>query len=93
MKASHLSKHEVVRRLKISPSQLYRLLDPTNYRKSIDEMLRLLTVLGCRVGWSIVKQAAWSVGPRADARSPTRSLTAQARPNSDPTTPLLLTSI
>jgi len=58
MKASHLSKHEVVRRLKISPSQLYRLLDPTNYRKSIDEMLRLLTVLGCKVEWSIVQQAA-----------------------------------
>jgi hypothetical protein len=58
MKASHLSKHEVVRRLKTSPSQLYRLLDPTNYRKSIDEMLRLLTVLGCKVEWSIVKQAA-----------------------------------
>ena len=58
MKASDLSKHEVVRRLKTSPSQLYRLLDPTNYRKSIDEMLRLLTVLGCKVEWSIVKQAA-----------------------------------
>ncbi|HBA38227.1 MAG TPA: hypothetical protein DCZ05_00335 [Deltaproteobacteria bacterium] len=58
MKASGLSKHEVVRRLKTSPSQLYRLLDPTNYRKSIDEMLRLLTVLGCKVEWSIVKQAA-----------------------------------
>jgi len=58
IKASHLSKHEVVRRLKTSPSQLYRLLDPTNHRKSIDEMLRLLTVLGCKVEWSIVKQAA-----------------------------------
>src|SRR3990172_4306095 len=58
MKASHLSKHEIVRRLRTSPSQLYRLLDPTNHRKSIDEMVRLLTVLGCKVEWSIVKQAA-----------------------------------
>ena len=58
MKASDLSKHEVVRRLRTSPSQLYRLLDPANYRKSIDEMLRLLTVLGCKVEWSIVRQAA-----------------------------------
>jgi len=58
MKASDLSKHEVVRRLKTSPSQLYRLLDSSNYRKSIDEMLRLLTVLGCKVEWSIVRQAA-----------------------------------
>jgi hypothetical protein len=58
MKASNLSKHEVVRRLRTSPSQLYRLLDSSNYRKSIDEMLRLLTVLGCKIEWSIVKQAA-----------------------------------
>jgi antitoxin HicB len=58
MKASGLSKHEVVRRLKTSPSQLYRLLDPTNDRKSIDEMLRLLSVLGYTVEWSVVKQAA-----------------------------------
>src|SRR3990170_2468119 len=53
-----LSKHEVVRRLKTSPSQLYRLLDSTNYRKSIDEMLRLLSVLGYTVEWSVIKQAA-----------------------------------
>ena len=58
MKASGLSKHEVVRRLKTSPSQLYRLLDPSNHRKSIDEMLRLLSVLGCKVEWTIVRQAA-----------------------------------
>lgn len=58
IKASGLSKHEVVRRLKTSPSQLYRLLDPTNYRKSIDEMLRLLSVLGYTVEWCVVKQAA-----------------------------------
>jgi hypothetical protein len=58
MKASGLSKQEVIRRLKTSPSQLYRLLDPSNNRKSIDEMLRLLSVLGYRVEWSVVKQAA-----------------------------------
>ena len=58
MKASSLSKHEVTRRLKTSPSQLYRLLDPSNYRKSIDEMLRLLSVLGYKVEWSVVRQAA-----------------------------------
>lgn len=58
MKASGLSKHEVVRRLKTSPSQLYRLLDPSNHRKSVDEMLRFLSVLGCKIEWSIVGQAA-----------------------------------
>ena len=36
MKKSNLSKQEVIRRLKTSPSQLYRLLDPANYSKSLD---------------------------------------------------------
>lgn len=53
---SGLSKHELIRRLKTSPSQLYRLLDPANYRKSIDEMLRLLAVLGYRVNMTLVKE-------------------------------------
>ncbi|MGE4233505.1 MAG: hypothetical protein AB7F43_09270 [Bacteriovoracia bacterium] len=55
---SGLSKHELIRRLKTSPSQLYRLLDPANYKKSMDEMLRLLTVLGYRVDLKLVKDAA-----------------------------------
>ncbi len=58
MKKSSLSKQEVIRRLKTSPSQLYRLLDTANYSKSIDEMLRLVSVLGYRVEWSIVKEVA-----------------------------------
>jgi antitoxin HicB len=56
MKHSDLSKHEIIRRLQTSPSQLYRLLDPANYSKSVDEMLRLLAVLGCDVRWDIVQQ-------------------------------------
>lgn len=55
---SGLSKHEIIRRLKTSPSQLYRLLDSANYRKSVDEMLRLLAVLGYRVDMKLVKKAA-----------------------------------
>lgn len=46
---SLLSKREIIRRLGTSPSQLYRLLDQTNYAKSIDQMLRLLAVLDCEV--------------------------------------------
>lgn len=57
-KHSGLSKHEVIRRLQTSPSQLYRLLDPTNHKKSIDEMLRLLSVLGYEVKWDVVRQEA-----------------------------------
>lgn len=47
--SSPLAKREIIRRLGTSPAQLYRLLDQTNYRKSIDQMLALLQVLGCRV--------------------------------------------
>jgi hypothetical protein len=44
-----LSKREIIRRLSTSPAQFYRLVDPTNYRKSVDKMLSLLQVLGCEV--------------------------------------------
>jgi hypothetical protein len=47
--ASPLSKREIVRRLGTSAAQLYRLLDQTNYAKSIDQMLSLLRVLDCDV--------------------------------------------
>jgi len=49
MAATPLAKREIIRRLGTSPSQLYRLLDQTNYRKSVDQLLRLLKVLGCDV--------------------------------------------
>lgn len=44
--ASPLSTREIARRLGTSPTQLYRLLDPTNYTKSMRQMLSLLYVLG-----------------------------------------------
>ncbi len=47
--ASGLSVREVARWLGTSPAQLYRLLDPTNYAKSIRQLLALLYVLGCEV--------------------------------------------
>lgn len=47
--ATGLSKRELIRRLRTSPSQLYRLLDQTNYQKSVDQVIRLLQVLGCDV--------------------------------------------
>jgi len=43
--ASPLARREIIRRLGTSPTQLYRLLDQTNYRKSVDQLLRLLQVL------------------------------------------------
>ncbi len=49
LQASALSKREVIRRLRTSPAQLYRLLDQTNQRKSVDKLLSLLQVLDCDV--------------------------------------------
>ncbi len=47
--ASSLSKREIIRRLGTSATQFYRLLDQTNYRKSVDRMLSLLHALDCEV--------------------------------------------
>ncbi len=44
-----LSRREIVRRLGTSASQLYRLLDQTNYRKSLDQIVALLQVLNCEI--------------------------------------------
>ena len=46
---SRLSRREVIRRLGTSATQFYRLLDQTNYRKSVDQILSLLHVLDCEV--------------------------------------------
>lgn len=46
---SSLSKREIIRRLGTSPAQFYRLLDTTNYRKSVDKVLSLLHVLDCEI--------------------------------------------
>ncbi len=46
---SPLSKREIIRRLGTSATQFYRLLDQTNYRKSVDQIISLLQVLECDV--------------------------------------------
>jgi hypothetical protein len=58
MEASRLSKLEIIRRLGTSPSQFYRLIDPTNYRKSVDKILSLLQVLGCEVEVTVRQRSA-----------------------------------
>ena len=47
--ASALSKREIIRRLSTSASQFYRLLNQTNYKKSVGQLLALLHVLDCDV--------------------------------------------
>jgi hypothetical protein len=53
-----LGKRELCRRLGTSPAQLYRLLDQTNYAKSVDQMLRLLGVLDCDVDLVVHQRSA-----------------------------------
>lgn len=47
--SSGLSAREVARLLDTSPTQLYRLLDPTNYAKSLKQLISLLYLLGAEV--------------------------------------------
>ena len=49
VEASPLSKREIIRRLGTSATQFYRLLDQTNTRKSVGQLLSLLHVLDCDV--------------------------------------------
>jgi hypothetical protein len=48
---------EAARLLGTSPTQLYRLLDPTNYTKSVRQLLALLHVLGCEVDVSVKERS------------------------------------
>ena len=49
MESSSYGVRQLGRRLKTSPAQLYRLLDTTNYKKTVDKMLELLHVLDAEV--------------------------------------------
>lgn len=44
-----LSKREIIRRLNTSATQFYRLVDQTNTRKSMGQLLSLLQILDCDV--------------------------------------------
>lgn len=56
VRSSPLSARELIRRLGTSPAQFYRLLDQTNYTKSIDQLLTLLSVLDCDVDLVVKKR-------------------------------------
>ena len=49
LETSELSRREIIRRLGTSATQFYRLIDQTNYTKSIDQLLVLLYILDCNV--------------------------------------------
>lgn len=53
IETSGLSRREIARRLGTSVSQLYRLLDESNTRASLHQLVALLHALGCRVGFTV----------------------------------------
>ena len=53
-----LSRRELARRLKTSVPQLYRLLDPTNKKKNIGQLVSLLHVLNCDVQLVVKQKSA-----------------------------------
>ena len=55
---SGLSRRELARRLNTSVPQLYRLLDTTKTRKSINQLVSLLQVLDCNVDVVVVDKEA-----------------------------------
>ena len=76
LKASKLSQREILRRARTSASQLNRLLDASNQKKSVDGMIRLLGALDCEVEIT-VKPARSKSSLRRESRR--TSSTSQAR--------------
>ncbi len=56
--SSALSRRQIAKRLKTSVPQLYRLLDPSNTRKSMNQLVALLHILNCDVDLVVKKRAA-----------------------------------
>lgn len=56
LEESGLGKRQAARLLGTSPSQLYRLLDPTNSSKSVGQMLALLRLVGRDVRVEVVER-------------------------------------
>jgi hypothetical protein len=70
VESTDLSKRELIRALGTSASQFYRLLDPTNHKKSVGQMLALLHLLGREV--DVVVSPSRKPGSRSRPRSKTR---------------------
>ena len=65
---SGVSKRELTRRLATSASQLYRLLDPGNPRKSVGQILALLHLLGHNVSLVVSTADTKCTGPVVKSR-------------------------
>jgi hypothetical protein len=64
VKTSPLSKMELIRRLGTSPAQFYRLLDQTNYTKSLSQLMALLTILDCDLDVTIRTRRSAPLGSK-----------------------------
>ncbi len=58
IESSGLSRRQIAKRLNTSMPQLYRLLDTTNTRKSMNQLVALLHVLNCDVELVVKKKVA-----------------------------------
>jgi DNA-binding TFAR19-related protein (PDSD5 family) len=58
LEGSELSRRQLASRLNTSVPQLYRLLDPTNTSKSMNQLVALLHVLDCDVDLIVKRKAA-----------------------------------
>jgi DNA-binding TFAR19-related protein (PDSD5 family) len=56
--SSGLSKRQIAKRLNTSLPQLYRLLNPANTRKSMNQLVTLLHVLNCNIDLVVRKKNA-----------------------------------
>jgi hypothetical protein len=77
VESSPLGIRELSRRLGTSPTQLYRILDEDNMRKSIDRVFELLSVMQCRI--DIQTNGGPDDGGQADASSPTLTVKVLSR--------------
>jgi predicted XRE-type DNA-binding protein len=66
VKASPLSKREIIRRLGTSASQFYRLLDPSNSSKSIGQLIALLSAAGREVDFVVRESRGGGPGSALD---------------------------
>ena len=58
LESSELSRRQLAKRLRTSVPQLYRLLDPSNTRKSMNQLVALLHVLNCDVDVVVKRRVA-----------------------------------
>ena len=63
---SPLGVREIARRLRTSPAQYYRLIDQTNYKKSMQQLLQLLCILDCEIELNFRNETRSTMSPKKD---------------------------